>query len=397
VEIKKACKTLKLESHPDKNNGAGDVFEQVNEACVYFQQREDEENLPRRIEAVQADRTCTGCMLDGANFDEQDLQLVDLARASLKNTSFQSSTCTNSIFDGAELVSADFNQTNLNEASFIDAQIKSRTIDEEGSVDPTIFKDATALGAKFCESFLFGTHFENTALTAADFNKATISYCWFSRGNASKVNFRETTIHHTSFGGGTITGDLIDLFENKEKFLTNLKGAAFNHARIENSSFTYCNLNRTSFKGAQISDCTFLLSDLTNARFDKVRAQKTDFEKTHLINTNFNNAELQGCGFRCAVIENIQLKGAHLDGADFRGATIKNVDFTECSLKEVNFEGAQLQENVIFTKEEIKHDAITEKQPKKPKVKVTETHTLEKPKKKAQSKLKKPKSPHHKS
>lgn len=366
TDIKNACRKMKVTSHPDKNNGNAEIYQQVNDACAYFEQREVEETLPLRIEALHTDRNCTACALDGANFDDQDLEHVDLSRSSLKNTSFQSSNCEGSLFNGAELVSANFTATQLREASFIDAQIKSRTIDQEEPVDPTVFKEVNAQGAKFCASYLFGTHFEDSLFTSSDFNKADISYCWFARGNLCKTSFREATIAYTSFGGGIIVASLLDIFQHREKFLTVLKGASFNEARIENSSFTYCDLARASFKGTQLSECSFLLSDLTLANFSKARAEKTNFEKSRLINTHFSHADLRGSNFRDAIIDNIKVKGTNLDGSDFRGATIKNVDFTESSMQNVNLEGAIIEGNVIF-KENAKKDKAPSAKTKKSK------------------------------
>lgn len=297
--------------------------------------------------------------LTDADFQSKDVSGTLFIGIGLDSTDFRGAKAIGTYFGGT-LEGADFRNANLTNASF--------------TYDPVAFID-------FRGANLTGAHFERTSLKNADFTGATVFGARLSVENSPKDLTAQQLYSTASYQAGllgpiTLAGDMrtwdfrnqdltgarFDRDSNLEGamwagaklqqtlfFVNSLTGTDFRAADVRRVMFSASTLDDSNFTGADLSNAEFTQASLVRVRFDHALLAGTRFVRTDLTDASFIDADLRGADF----VFSDSFAGANFSGADIRGAdfsyatsdgfTISQLrstrSYQERDLSGVNFEG----------------------------------------------------------
>ena len=198
------------------------------------------------------------------------------------------SNCSNMNFDGIDLSNANISGTDFAGSSFVGADLKN----------------VVAIGSNFSNTDLSQASLEHSNLFAANFAGATLKGTLITECECSRASFVGVKVFEpigldtmTNFIGADFSGiSLIDVvFASSKDSTSDLRGARFVGANLENSSFQWRAL------------------------------QYSDFSDTNLTNADFGNSGWRYASFRNAQVSSLRINGVNLDYADIKGIQLEQV------------------------------------------------------------------------
>lgn len=217
---------------------------------------------------------------DEADFSETKLDMAKITKSRLQGASFRAASgemafLTGSNFTGAKLHEARLTKCDLSECDISKADFAGATL------RGVIFRDVTALGARFVRADLGGTSvtgkssfrdanfagvegrrtvWQDADLRDADFSYGNLKEAYFTKANCEGANFFAATLK----GASLMRARLV-----RTRFVgADLCSADLTHTQIVDTQFTRANCYDVKFLGAEIATCDFLEANLTSAQFD---------------------------------------------------------------------------------------------------------------------------------
>ena len=223
--------------------------------------------------------------------------------------------------DNAVLIGMDLHGAEIDLGSFKDGTFKSCNLDgislNETDLSSANFLDkCTIRGARLIKTNLTSTKFSDLDMTGSSFdrveanadttfNGATLMNVTFSGGFIDNVNFGSAILMHATFNGGV-----------------SLTGANFVRARMADCRFSRAKAAGTKLQKAELSNCAFEFdTDLRKADFGQAALERATFLTVKASEANFFGAFLTGSSF-----SDCDLRGSNFTSADLTGVTIKNCD-----------------------------------------------------------------------
>jgi uncharacterized protein YjbI with pentapeptide repeats len=241
----------------------------------------------------------------GEPLERFDLTGVDLAGADLTGADLRGA-----LLEGANLRGVDLTGAKL------DGAVLTRAVLDMANLSRASLRRANLGGASLCDATIEEADLSEAVIDGADLSRASLA-----RSTLSLALIGEVKVAATSFA--RVKGDRV--FFSK----TDLRGAAFEQAELEQCGFVSCDLREVRFDGAKLVSCTFVTVRGGGALFagaimDNVRMVKDcDFE-----DADFSRAAISGSCFR----------GARLSGSIFVAAQARECDFGEAELCQANLE-----------------------------------------------------------
>jgi uncharacterized protein YjbI with pentapeptide repeats len=151
---------------------------------------------------------------------------------------------------------------------------------------------------------------------------------------------------------------------------TNLRGADFTNANLQDARFGAAVLDGADFTGADLRDASFVTASLRGVILEDVNVQGTGFYQSDLsqakmANIDLSQSDITGSSFpgadlsgsilagakneywgleiQGADLSNADLQGSMLSGAGFQRADLRSADLSDCQLEQADFTGAHLQ------------------------------------------------------
>ncbi|MEM7222383.1 MAG: pentapeptide repeat-containing protein [Pseudomonadota bacterium] len=228
-----------------------------------------------------------------ADFRETQMWWIDLAGATIANSSFANLAADSLVFEHAS----------LSEVSFHDASFKS-----------AIFRNSTIEGADF---------------GSASWGDKT----WFNSAKISDVSFAGAKLVEPSFSAAEIANSSFEGADMADASFTSavVKNLDFRKTELAKGDFTDARfVDMRSFQGADLTDARMPSLDLSGADFKDANLTRTDLTDAVLVGalfdrTTMEDTKLAGADLRFALFDDTRLIGVRLDGADLRGADLTRV------------------------------------------------------------------------
>jgi hypothetical protein len=153
-----------------------------------------------------------------------------------------------------------------------------------------------------------------------------MSNCDLSGTSCPSANFTGAILYQAKLDGAEFLGatfrdaNLSECTAIKSGFgMTDLTGANFFHATLEDSTFVDAQICRADFRAAKMARCRLLEADLS----------RTDFSQADLTDADLCETDIFGANFRQTTLRAGQLRDArNYTKADWIGADIRDMDFT---------------------------------------------------------------------
>lgn len=136
----------------------------------------------------------------------------------------------------------------------------------------------------------------------------------------------------------------------------NMQNADLSGVTMSNLSPLDGNLGNIDFTNANFSGCNFRgsfeNSNLQGARFHNAFLQNIIFSDANLTGASFIRADMSSCSASAAILSNADLSNANLVGAnipasDFSGANLHQANLTDARLSHSDLTGANLTETIL--------------------------------------------------
>ena len=209
----------------------------------YWQIVKDNQGKRESMPRLQALETLNqmGQSLSNQDFNEINLQGINLANANLVKSSFTESFLTGANLSQANLEKADLTQTELTGANLTGANLSQ---------------------GKLLKSYLTGANFSKVNLGEADLSGANLMRINLTGANLQKAKFAQAELT----GANLANADL----SNSDLTRANLWGADFSDANLNNTNFSHADLTRVNLAGAKLKGVNLEGANLTNADFSSV-------------------------------------------------------------------------------------------------------------------------------
>lgn len=149
---------------------------------------------------------------------------------------------------------------------------------------------------------------------------------------------------------GSLVSGPVDLTEEylyaANAFGTDLEGAVFDRALLDQSHFSYARLRGSSFRGAVLSGGRLVGCDLFGANLRDATLKDANLEQANLVDANLRGALLRNANLAEADMRNANLEGAGLSGANLEQTRVARAQLLsavghEAALGQPHFVGEQ--------------------------------------------------------
>ncbi len=243
-----------------------------------------------------------------ACFAEADLRTAHCARTLLQQADLRGADAGGAIFDMAVLQDAD-----LSQAGFSRATLRM-----------CVLTGAKAVRARFDHAQLQKSLLRGMLLDDADFGRARAFQTMFWGVRGSRVSFLGADLTKARMGGNSVlrgadfTG--VELLQGCFRE-SDLRGALFRGALLDDSLFESCNLVESDFYRSSARKTRFTLCDLEYADMRAMNMMQGSLRKSRLVRTNLGGSNLFGVDFYKAVVSGSVFKFANLKRTLLQGRT----------------------------------------------------------------------------
>lgn len=289
----------------------------------------------------------------GGEIHEAEVSGVDLSEIEIPNTTFisptfEAVTIQESNLDGTEFIKAEFEDVVFDACSFNGGEFR------ECALSQVALYATEATEAMFFETTAEQLEIRDSDITGAQFDQSTIEKLEFSGitgdgATLSEINAHHGTITNSSFVEANFSrADMVDLRIED----TDLTEANLNKASIDGCMIHLASLPSTSFRGASLADFEAIQSDFDGAQLEAVEAPDARFEMCSFRQAQLNSSRLSDaelvesecieCEFHRADCNQVNFEGSDLNGADFRGADISEAKFGQTKLGQLRIDSQTL-------------------------------------------------------
>ncbi|WP_161991504.1 pentapeptide repeat-containing protein [Natronorubrum aibiense] len=182
------------------------------------------------------------------------------------------------------------------EATFEDCTFKN--VDFTGSLFPNaVFMDVELTDFKFDQCVLQGSKLDN------------VNDMKQGRSSLQQCDLRGTILSNVDFKGGNFEGSVFNVRSRLENS-TELDGANFQNADLEEVKWQNIDLTKSDFTGANVQ----------NANFSNSTLVQTIFSHANCLGADFSNADLEGAKF-----DQAYLVGSNFIGSEYHNAVLSDV------------------------------------------------------------------------
>ena len=284
--------------------------------------------------AVLEKADLSGADLSGANLYGAMVAGAALAGACLVGLKFTGGNAAGSSFVDADLKGADFSYADVSGADFTGADLTGANLEYAD------FSKAKLAGAKCCEVKATGAYFNEADVSGADFTGADLSQANFSGAVMTQANFSRAVLQNAWFskasaGGGVFTE--ADMQKSASDSKAQFTGADFTGANLSGANWEDTDLTGAVFHKASLENAALMNCNLSKADFTNALAPGADLSKSDLSFTVMSDFNL---------FKGI-LRKANLTETDFRGSNLYGVDFYKANIVKPQFEGANLKSTIL--------------------------------------------------
>lgn len=234
-------------------------------------------------------------------------------------------------------------------------------------------------GCLFTHSILIGLDFTDCDLTGARFNDSILDYSTFNNAKMAGVDFSRAKGKHVTAIGADMTKAKMECFQLDNSNLTkstidgvtvtkrnggngwhmvilddgsakeatfvemgiscmygrraDFHEAEFADCRITNSLFHESKFTNANFHSADIRASTFKLANLIGACFEWAEAKGNSFEAADLTDTDFRNANLKDCNMRKVTCDRTDFEGAEVHRMKTKGMNYHVANICDSQIK----------------------------------------------------------------
>lgn len=208
-------------------------------------------------------------------------------------------------------------------------------------IEKIAIKGLDLTGANFQGCFFTDCAFAKCNLSKANLSNAGLDECDLFDVNMEEVSFLETKLSSCWFVRGK--GESADFYNaqlsNVEFLDCNLHRANFMNAKLEGVGYKDCKLDEiilfdADLKGVKIEGCS-----LARGEFDFSKSSDIVCRSSNLSGAMFDQARLEDGLFMAVVMKNASLKESELVKCKLFGVDLLLSDFRWCNLEETNLSG----------------------------------------------------------
>jgi uncharacterized protein YjbI with pentapeptide repeats len=339
-------------------SGFGANFGCIGKACVDLSQVNftDVDFRDARFDGANLSGTVfSGCRLAGAKFAGSNLAATDFRTSSIAGANFSAADLTQgTVLPEPPFATDPASRTILRQAKVPAALLKKNWsyLDLTGAeIIGLDNADLSGLVARYL--IAPGLNLSGRVLLNADFSYADLTSSHFRSARLNKAVFYSSTLGDCFFSGAILRSARFDPDPTLQGSpATDLTGARFSSAMLDDVSFenamllatvfTGANMNRVNLTGAQLGGldrsaaASLSYAYLANAKLDKANLFGVNFAQATLFGAATSVTQtvtLEQADFSNAYLSGISFAGADLKGAKFTGACLVNVRFTDVDLR----------------------------------------------------------------
>ena len=268
-------------------------------------------------------------------FSDVSMTKLIMPRANICQAFFQNCDFSNSNIGTSEIHDTNFVDCQFSETIFSDTKFHRCTF--RGCV----FSANPFLGAEleevtFIACKIDGANLIDLKLHKLNFQDCDISNSAFLQGDSKLINIVASRLDKVAFIDQALAscdfrGSQIKNVAYMGK--TDLQGADFSEATLENVSFKDLKLNGASFERATMASVLLSGADLTSVNMNYVHAPQIQIAEATLLNAKLQDANLMECRFDSSNLLGTDFSRANLFSASFIDATLGSTNFFEANLE----------------------------------------------------------------
>ena len=272
-------------------------------------------------------------------FSDVSMTKLIMPRANIRQASFQNCDFSNSNIGTSEIHDTNFVDCHFSETIF------SNTHFHRCTFRGCVFSANPFLGAElervtFIACKIDCANFIDLKLRDLNFQDCDISNSAFLQGDSKLINIVTSRLEKVAFIDQSLAS--CDFRGSQMKNVaymgkTDLQGADFSDAALENVSFKDLKLNGASFERATMASVLLSGADLTSVNMNYVHAPQIQIAEAKLLNAKLQDANLMECRF----------DSSNLLGTDFSRANLFSASFTDATLGSTNFFEANLERTAL--------------------------------------------------
>jgi uncharacterized protein YjbI with pentapeptide repeats len=327
--------------------------------------------VPEKRDRQQLRELILNCRQNGNSLRDVDLAYADLSGLDLAGVNLSGAYLEGADLSKSNLAGADLRQAVLTRARMADTELSGANLTGANLghvlMSGTCLNNAILVGVVLAECDAQDCAGVETDFSGADFTKATLRNCDFSRGRFNGNLFMETRLSGCLFKGADLSEAIFlkGQLEEMDFAEADLFRVCFVEVPALRASFRAARLNKASMAG----DCDFQGADFSGADVTEANLRGCNlggaiFKKSDLSNSDLSECRLVGCDFSLARAHQTQMVKADLTGAKMIAINLMEGSLQKATLHETDLRASNLY-SVDFMKVKFRNTDLRDANVKK--------------------------------